>query len=584
MRNFIFIMLATCAILIGLSSCSTENDNSTTIVIPSQVIPYYYQKPTIIQPGSQNAAGEYAITFGNYSNGNNTKTAADESLKFGPMQTRAAAASVSGTGYDDLALYCWNSDEIVMNGFHVQWLETNWAYAGVDNQEVKFFKNQYPEYNFIGVIPYGIQATLSDGTLTVSGVKAFVQDNPWESASGSGIGTNTEDTPDEFLYCTANVQKSDYVNGAVLNFQHGNAKIYLKFKSDDPNTEIIDYKPEVGGTPAVPGGQQEVTAKIIDELAAGRIAAWPYLVESTLTSTQPNNYYPAPTNYGQLGDLVDVVNAQFDYFDAEGNPTTANWEKDVNVNNSKKNKIQFKLKSSVNVSDFVAGNDAFWNNASDQLKSIFQAAYNDGWRVIRVNAVSTGGYAAWLINNTQMTYTVNTPGTPAVPGIPGIDGIIMLPAKSTAGDGSDAVLDRYISVAAATINITNGLSYSAMEYANSLTFTTPSGKFNSQEVASPSVFYSIPGETENVGTVKVSYIYKGVKYYDSRVYIPADKCQWQAGKYYTYVINISGAGNGKTDGPGAENDPVVTPNNEIRVISVVISDYEEGTTEVIDIN
>ncbi len=52
MRNFIFIMLATCAILIGLSSCSTENDNSTTIVIPSQVIPYYYQKPTIIQPGS----------------------------------------------------------------------------------------------------------------------------------------------------------------------------------------------------------------------------------------------------------------------------------------------------------------------------------------------------------------------------------------------------------------------------------------------------------------------------------------------------------------------------------------------------
>ena len=389
------------------------------------------------------------------------------------------------------------------------------------------------------------------------------------------------------MYCTTNVPKALYSTGATLNFKHGNAKIYLKFKSDDANTEIINYKEETPGTPAVPGGQQNVSAKIIDELVAGNTVAWPYAVDATLTSTQANVFYKASSNYGQLGDLVNGVNAQFDYFDEDGNASNANWIETVSSepNTSKKNKVQFKLKSSIDAAAFAAGNDAFWTNASDALKTIFQKAYNEGWRVVRVNALSTGGYAAWLVNNTQVNYVINTPGTPAVPGTPGINGVIVLPATSTAGDGSDAVLSHYVSEATATINMSNGLTFTATDYNNKLVYTIPNGKFNSAEVASPTVFYSIPTETSGVGyTVKFSYIYKGVKYYDARVYIPAAKCQWEKGKYYTYVINITGSGNGKTDEPGDENDPVVTPNNEIKVINVVINDYESGTTEEININ
>ena len=35
--------------------------------------------------------------------------------------------------------------------------------------------------------------------------------------------------------------------------------------------------------------------------------------------------------------------------------------------------------------------------------------------------------------------------------------------------------------------------------------------------------------------------------YDARVWIPADKCQWQAGKCYTYIFKITANSNGTSD-------------------------------------
>jgi hypothetical protein len=82
MKKIFYFMLALCT-MFTLNSCTIENDNNTTIVFPNT-----YGTPTVIAPGTQNAKGEYAITFSSYTSGSRA-------------MTRAAAASVSGTGYDD---------------------------------------------------------------------------------------------------------------------------------------------------------------------------------------------------------------------------------------------------------------------------------------------------------------------------------------------------------------------------------------------------------------------------------------------------------------------------------------------------
>lgn len=45
-----------------------------------------------------------------------------------------------------------------------------------------------------------------------------------------------------------------------------------------------------------------------------------------------------------------------------------------------------------------------------------------------------------------------------------------------------------------------------------------------------------------------------IKVYDARVWIPADKCKWEAGKCYTYVFKITEGANGTID-PAKEPDP-----------------------------
>lgn len=83
--------------------------------------------------------------------------------------------------------------------------------------------------------------------------------------------------------------------------------------------------------------------------------------------------------------------------------------------------------------------------------------------------------------------------------------------------------------------------------------------------------------------LKFSYTYKGVTKYDNRVFIPAPDAQWLSGKYYTYIINISGKGTGVVDPTDAdETDPKVPTTDEITVTATII-DYETGEEHEYDI-
>lgn len=549
MKNILYSIIFLVSVL--FYSCTQE----VNIGDPYYNRPYY----SYYQQGQTNGNGQFII--GGYINGQ--------------YQSRALSrAAVSATYNDQFSLYTWTKDSTVMNGYHGIFGTTNnqatWGYT----ENVKYFDNFVDKYNFIGVIPQG-NHTYNNGKVTVN-AQSFTEDNA------------TYDDR-EILYASTTVEKANYSTGASLEFNHLNSKVFIKFTSDDANTEILDYSPytpEVPYQPAVPGTETTETrsTKVIDELVTGNVVYWPYAANGNLTSTQANNYWHTETNYGNISELVDIVNAQFIYYDESGNETT---NLSLNPTYSMKNKFGFKLNSSINKEDFVNGNDVFWNNASDQLKAIFQKSYNEGWRVVRIQYEGSGQhYFVLLANNTQMNITVTTitGGTPEVPYQPatGKPGIIMLPATSANQTGTDAVLATYPS----DVNIELSLNdpvWTINSTSNTVTFTKPTGKVYTTQVASPTSWFTFPtsvANTSNLGyTIKFSYSYKGITVYDARVFIPTNKCTWEAGKYYTYIINIKGRGNGHDTVVNPEgNDPVIEQiaNHEIIINQVNINDYTGG--------
>ena len=84
---------------------------------------------------------------------------------------------------------------------------------------------------------------------------------------------------------------------------------------------------------------------------------------------------------------------------------------------------------------------------------------------------------------------------------------------------------------------------------------------------------------------------KDIRVYDSRVFIPADKCQWEAGKQYTYLFHITTKANGTTDpnkpDPTDPDNPWVDPDDPripdtpalspIVFDGVKVDEYEETT-------
>jgi len=583
MKNIKNIFLAILSVLMIAVSCAKIDGG------------YYGVYPPM------NTKGEYAIVFDNPD----------------PL-TKAEKISTSGNGYDEFSLYTWNSnDEVIMNPFKVEATGVGaYEYDGVSGQTLQYFKNNADSYSFIGIVP-ATDVTLNNGTVTL-GVESFVVDD------ARVTGTLAADSPKEFLWARADVDKANYSQVVTLPFKHGNALLYLGFISDDSNTQIVDYTPTIPEVPASAGTPDtetytKKTTKFIDELVAGsevQVAIGFYGADSPkLTKGNPNPIYIG-TNNGTwkskdwLLSIKDAVNAQFVYYrlnevynSTSKTETTEDWESA----DSNKNIFMMKLADGVDKAEFAAGNDAFstalkahqtdWKGGSDNgsFWAMFEKAYNEGWRVIRINVSDANAnqvlvfLSSNIVKDTQVcTITPGTPATPGSPEIPGLKGIRVFSAKEDATDGYAHLA--HTKTADATV--ATGLTFdNRVAVTDSIQFSLPTntiipvGTTENDAVYSPTTFYAIPGDAGLTHfVVKVSYTYKGTTVYDVRVPLALPAAGLEAGKYYKYIINITSIGNGTNDPDEANNekDDIDIVNNPIQV-TTTITDYENGHTQIITI-
>ena len=550
------LFLAITAIMIAFGCAKIETPNTSTI--------------------PRNDKGEYAIVFNNSS-----------------VVTKATVTTTAGNGYNEFSLYAWNSsNDTIMNPFRVAAIGAgSYDYEGVDGQKLQYFKNNAGSYSFIGVIPT-TDVKVKNGAVKV-GVESFVVDDNRVS------GTLTADSPKEFLWARADVKKVNYGQTVTLPFKHGNALLYLGFISNDDNTQIVDYTPHVDAQPGTAGTPDEKTSKMFDELAAGNTVGWPYAKgteQSTYSGSsgsymcyQGSNESTARITNARLAKLMPLVNAQFIYTDKDGNDVSSvNWVKGT----EKKNTVYLKFADSVNTSDFLAGNDAFWTNLTADEKTAMQNWYDSGVRIARINQISDGNYFVWGMMNTSMTITVITGATPAVRES-GFKGIRVFSAQTDATDGY-AHLPH---TKAADATVSTGLTFdNRVTVKDSIQFSLPTGNIpvytgNDKDVAaqaavySPTTFYAIPGDAGLTHfVVKLSYTYNGTIVYDVRVPIKLPTAGLEAGKYYKYIIKITSTANGTNDPDEAnkEKDDIDITNNPIRV-TVDVTDYGKGHIEIITI-
>lgn len=608
MKKFLLGIFLALFMAISFTSCSEDNDITNININTGGYPTYWWTLTGVTNPTDGN--GNFMI--GGYTFGQ------DNNISISP-KTRAV---VSQTYDDKFSLYSWTPDSTVMNNYHGVFNNggKTWGYT----EPVKYFDNFVSKYSFIGVIPQS-DTHVYDATNHTVTVAA-------DTFTVASTDLNYKDDR-EILYATTTVEKSNYELGASLEFNNLNSKIYLQFASDDANTQILDfnYTPANPGSPSIPGTPAtetytSKTTKFIDELVAGsevQVAIGFYGVDSPkLTKENPNPLYVGANNAtlsymakDWLLSIKDAVNAQFVYYrlnavakSTSKIETTEDWESAA----SNKNIFMMKLADGVDKAEFAAGNDAFstalkahqadWVGGSpaESFWTMFEKAYNEGWRVIRINESdkNPNQVLVFLSSNIEKTtqiceVTGGTPDIPAVPATPesGYKGIIMLPATSANGTGTDAVLSAFPASVKATISL-NGVNWETTAAGNSVTFDKPTTAVYTTPVQSPTTFFTFPtavANTANLGyTIKFSYTYKGVNVYDARVYIPANVCNWQSAKYYVYKIIIKDRGNGKAD----PKDPTVDPtdptiptgstNYQIIVNSVSLNGYENGGTWVWD--
>ena len=549
--NFRKILLAILTCLVFFASC-VKFDNTYNGQIPL------------------NPKGEYAIV-----------------LSSPNQMTKAIINSDSGTGYDEFSLYAWNSNnEVIMNPFSVKYdtQSGGYKYDGIGTQTLQYFKNNADSYSFIGVIPTS-NTTLNNESVTV-GVESFVVDDT------RAIGTLSSDSSKEFLWARADVEKVNYGQPVTLPFKHGNALLYLGFISDDANTQIIDYTPHVDAQPATTGTESEISSRVFDELVAGNTVGWPYATDQSMYAGSTGTYLnyegsgssTARITNTRLAELMSLVNAQFIYTDKDGNNIgNIDWVKNAN----RKNTVYLKFADGVNTSDFLAGNDAFWTNLTDDEKVAMQNWYNSGIRVARINQVSGGNYFVWGMMNTQTTIKVITGGSPAIPES-GYKGIRVFSAKSDPTVGYAHLEHTNTADAIVTTGLTfdnRVTSNDVIQYSLPANTIIPVGTNENDAVYSPTTFYAIPGDTGLTHfVVKLSYTYNGTTVYDVRVPIELPTAGLEAGKYYKYIINITSIGNGTNDPNEAndEKDDIDITNNPIHV-TVNVTPYEEGEMRIITI-
>lgn len=445
--------------------------------------------------------------------------------KYSSGQTRAIANSNSGTGYDEFKFYGWNSNETVIGGYDVSFVSPGWTYVGINDQELKYFDNFINEYEFIGIIPKDITQSYNNGKVTVTGVEAFTVDNPYEPETNAS-GT---DTPKEFLYSYTSVPKANYSQGVGMNFVHGNSKVYLGFTSDDDQTEIIDYYPgtttyKIKGKPFSALGPSTIAIAISDE-------------------------------------DMEYIN---DKYTSTGGWISSGYSNDNEVTGDlETNMWTWLLQKYPSLRTINLQN---WGNYTG----------NENMRLIHI--IRDGNnYKAWFINrgNTQLQPITTT----------GVSGIVVLPAVITTGTYNRA-LGYYPTEATAVIS-SAGCTYTTTKEEQRINLSIPTGKIGTTAAKSPTVLFAIPNNSNETGfTVKFSFIYRGTRVYDARVWIPAEDVRWEQGKYYTYIINIKGRGNGNPDPNNIEADDPTIPDVASTfpiTVTVNVTDYINGGSYSYDI-
>ena len=446
------------------------------------------------QPYSSNSNGQFVI--GGYVNGSRI--------------TRAEAYEIDG--YTNFALYCWTSDSVVMGPgcynastdgyYHGVFTNNMWGYT----EDLKYFNNDEDSYNFIGIIPQENIQEYSNQTVTVQ-AEDFKVDNK---------EINNYYDNNELLIARTTVAANSYSQGATLNFEHQNAIIKLQFKTtDNKELEIIDYYTdnnaydvyEVSGKPFPVVGVKLTEIEISDEDIE-------YINSRYQSSLGWISYYSNST-------VIDG--------DLQANMITY---------------LKTKYGNSVIGSNWTN----YANNENMRLVHIDKSGHT---------AADNDSYRAWFINIQNMQFTQTSSGSSA-----SVPGIVILPATSENQTGKDAILSTFPQNVSATISLDN-IAWSQNTSINTLTFTKPSGVITTSK-ESPTNWYTFPAIAntnygENFGfTIKFSYIFDGITKYDARVYIPAADCNWQAGKYYTYIIKLKNnkPGHINPNNPEAD-DPVI---------------------------
>lgn len=542
------------AFLILLVSVSCQE---IVVIYPSYP---YQEQPTYTTNGE--------IQFGNYSSAS-------------PKTKAIAGEGPNAVGYGSFDIFAFEDNTVIMDPYKVNWNGSAWVYEGIGTQELKYFSRTANQYSFIGVI--SDRDAYRDGTtINVDNVEAFQTDDEMNS-------------PKEFLYTQQVVNQADFGKYVNLTFNHLNSRMFIGFASDRNDTQLIDYVPAIPGTP---GTITTEHAKMFDLLAQGKLVGYGLIpnqgdyngyyagMEGNFFNLNP---YQGGYNYiskERLAELMPIVNAQFVYCDQNCNAVDK-WEYGVD----KKDKMFLKFADGVNGADFIAGNDAFWNNLTDEEKTKMQVYRNSGCRVIRIEKLADGNYFAWgesyaqaswvSPTSTERDFKVISGGTIGKSGLEGIR------TFSVDDSGSPITHKVHVDSADVHIGITGALTLDNLaKNSNVMIFNIPSGNVYqsaddnitwAQATHSSTIRYSLP--VENTGyVVKFSYTYNGVNYYDARVLIPTASADFVSSKNYTYVIYITDKTNGTTDPDKAKEDKneVDTSDKAIVFSQITFGEYADG--------
>lgn len=508
----------------------------TKIVVPSGTVPI-------------NSNGEYAITFSHY------------------PQTKALAASQSGTGYDTFDLFTWNSNnDTIMNPYTVHAGGTGYIYDDVAGQKLQYFSNTANSYKFLGVIPTTHAMKLENGAVTVEDLVSFTADD------NRVTGTLSADSPEEFLFASTSVAKANYKDIVNLQFNHGNAVIYLGFSSNRTDTELIDYVPAIAGTPEYNDTTDTWFNLKTNTLVNGTSNRNDDILPELLAEIR--SYYSIDGN--PAGDYSAVLNAK-----GAITGTHQLRKSDKSIPAEYKKTVEIKGKNF----DFFDGykylKDHNWEMNMGNGSKPAVAGY------ILIN-LHKNDYGVWTAQTFNWGYTDAAPQYTivhhdAVPGRAAIEGVRMFTADSTA-----TVYAKHIAhtLQADAVVAENGMSFfNRLADSTVVTYTLPaSTTLNTTPAWSPTTFYSLPGDVNlNWLVVKLSYVYNGVTAYDVRVPIKLPEGGLKSGKYYKYELNITSTGNGTNDPNEAsdEKDEIIIENLNPIVVNLTVAGYEVGADEKI---